>query len=391
MIGLEEARQRLLSLGTSLTAETKQIEDCFGRYLAQDVMAKRAQPAADMSAMDGYAVRFDELGDELDVIGESAAGRPFDGELLSGQAVRIFTGAHMPTGADTVLIQEDAVVQNMRLRLAGDGPNGRGANVRTAGSDFTEGQTLLRSGQMLNAGAIAAAVMAGYGALMVGRLPKVVVIGSGDELVIPGALTSAAQIPSSNNSMLCAMLAALPCIAIDAGIAADDLNAITAKFSEYADADIIVTSGGASVGDHDLIQSALLSMGAEIDFWRVAVKPGKPVMAGRLGGSIVIGLPGNPGSAFVTAFLFLLPLVRHLAGSSAPWPVQYSAVTQKTLSATGPRTEFLRAIIDGAAITPLSGQDSGLTHSLALANALLIRNAHSPELMAGNAVEYLLL
>lgn len=391
MIGLEEARHRLLALGTQLSAETYKIQHCSGRYLARDITARRTQPAADMSAMDGYAVRFGDLGEAMQIIGESAAGRPFVGGMLAGQAVRIFTGAHMPAGADSVLIQEDSEAQNNLLRMVSDGPKQRGENIRKAGSDFTNGDILLRSGQLLNAGAIAAAVMGGYGELDVGRRPKVVVIGSGDELVMPGALAAPEQIPSSNNNMLCAMLHALPCEVIDAGIVGDSMNSIVTKFAQHTDADIIVTSGGASVGDHDLIQPALIGMGAEIDFWRVAIKPGKPMMAGRLGGSIVIGLPGNPGSAFVTAFLFLLPLVKHLAGSDAPWPAQYSAITQTDMPATGARTEFLRALVNGPEITPLLAQDSGITHTLAAANALLIRTAYSDAAIKGDLADYLLL
>jgi molybdopterin molybdotransferase len=391
MIELAEARHRLLALGTQLSAETHEIQHCSGRYLARDITARRTQPAADMSAMDGYAVRFGDLGEAMQIIGESAAGRPFAGGMLAGQAVRIFTGAHMPARADSVLIQEDAEAQNNVLRMVGDGPKQRGENVRKTGSDFTSGDILLRRGHLLHAGAIATAVMGGYGELDVGRRPKVIVIGSGDELVMAGAMATPAQIPASNNNMLCAMLQALPCEVIDAGIVGDSMDSIVTKFAQHAGADIIVTSGGASVGDHDLIQAALISMGAEIDFWRVAIKPGKPMMAGRLGGSIVIGLPGNPGSAFVTAFLFLLPLVRHLAGSNAPWPAQYSAITQTDMPATGTRTEFLRALVNGSEITPLLAQDSGITHTLAAANALLIRTANADAAIKGQLADYLLI
>jgi molybdopterin molybdotransferase len=233
--------------------------------------------------------------------------------------------------------------------------------------------------------------MGGHGELRVGSVPQISIIGSGDELVPPGQATSLAQIPSSNNIMIAALLDNLPCDVTDHGIAADNLAALETKLNECSDADIIVTSGGASVGDHDLVRAALIKMGAKIDFWKVAIKPGKPLMAGRLGKSVVIGLPGNPGSAFVTAFLFLLPLVRHLAGSGAPWPKVMTAKSKIDIPVGGMRTEFVRAIVDENGIAPLSGQDSGLTSSLAAANALIIRPAAAPKVSAGDQVNFVLL
>ncbi len=388
MIGFEEALQRLLALVPPLGSETLGIEQCYGRFLAGDILAKRTQPAADLSAMDGYAVRFGDLGNALKIIGESAAGKPFEVTLCPNQAVRIFTGAHIPKGADTVLIQEDAEADKIILRKSGEGPKTLGAHVRRAGTDFKTNDILLSKGKVLNAGAIATAVMGGYGALNVVRIPKIAIIGSGDELVAPGTVTTDAQIPSSNNMMLAAMLNPLGCIVANAGTAADSVAALQNKFAQCSDADIIVTSGGASVGDHDLVQEALRNVGAEIDFWRVAVKPGKPLIAGRLGKSIVLGLPGNPGSAYVTAYLFLLPLVRHLAGSSHPRQQTLSAITQNDLPATGMRTEFLRAVVGENGIAPVTKQDSGVTQSLAAANALLIRPAFADKVPAGNMVTY---
>jgi molybdopterin molybdotransferase len=390
VIELAVAQQRLLALAAPLPANNISISECYGRFLATDVFAKRSQPAADLSAMDGYAMRFDDLIGGLKVIGESAAGRPFIGQVAEFETVRIFTGAHLPCGADTVMMQEDAILDQDMIRLNGVGPNAKGQHIRRAGSDFKKGQLLLQNGHGLNPGAIALAAMAGHGELCVGGAPKISIIGSGDELVAPGEMTSSAQIPSSNNIMISAMLHNLPCDVRDHGIAADDLGALESKFNECPDADIIVTSGGASVGDHDLVRAALIKMGAEIDFWRVAIKPGKPLMAGRLGKSIVIGLPGNPGSAFVTAFLFLLPLVRHLAGSNAPWPKIMTATSKAELAMGGTRTEFVRAIVDENGIAALSAQDSGLTSSLASANALIIRPVAAPLVRAGEQVSFVL-
>jgi molybdopterin molybdotransferase len=388
MISVEEAQKKLLALASPLSPETLKIEHSYGRYLTRDILAKRTQPSADLSAMDGYAVRIGDLTEALNVIGESAAGKPFSGTLGAQQAVRIYTGAHIPCGADCVVIQEDVSINGQTITLCSDGPAGQGAHIRRTGTDFSSGQRLLSAGQLMNAGAVATAIMGGYGALDVGRIPKIAVIGSGDELVSPGYPANSAQIPASNNQMICAMLKDLPCEIIDMGIVGDNVDDIISSLNQCADADIIVTSGGASVGDYDLMQTSLSQMDAQIGFWRVAIKPGKPVMAGRLGKSIILGLPGNPGSAFVTAYLFLLPLVRHLSGCSQPFPPVYQAHTLEGLPATGSRTEFLRAILAENGIRPLTGQDSGHTTSLAAANSLIIRPAHSLAVKIGALVTF---
>ncbi len=388
MITVGEARTRLLALAAPLPSANLPLSQCAGRFLANDIAAKRTQPVADLSAMDGYALRYADRSDAFNVIGESAAGQPYLGKVGPNEAVRIFTGAHVPSGADTILIQEDAAVDGAALTPAAGGLTSMGRHVRRLGSDFHEGETLLTAGQLLNPGAVALAAMGGYGALRVGNEPKVSIIGSGSELVLPGEPLGQAQIPSSNNLMLAAMLANLPCTIEDEGIVKDDLAALEAKISACAGSDIIVTSGGASVGDHDLVQAALMNAGAEMDFWRVAMRPGKPLMLGKLGQSIVLGLPGNPGSAFVTAFLFLLPLVRHLAGSNAPWPSLFSAPTTQDLNAGGARAEYLRSVVGKDGITPFHGQDSGVTGILSKANALLIRPIDAAAVSAGTMVNY---
>jgi molybdopterin molybdotransferase len=241
----------------------------------------------------------------------------------------------------------------------------------------------------MNAGAIAVAAMAGYGAAAVGAKPQVGIIASGDELRQPGEPCDAAHIPSSNSVMLQAMLANLPCVALDRGIVPDRLDAIEAMLHDCKDCDVIVTSGGASVGDYDLMQQALRNVGAQIDFWKVAMRPGKPVMAGQWGSAIVLGLPGNPSSAFVTAFLFLLPLVRHLAGDRSPCPQARGARLHGDLPAGGVRADFWRARVEGENITHIFKQDSGMTHPLASANALLINPVNAPARAAGSMVQYL--
>lgn len=389
MIGVDEAQARLLALASPLPPIELPVTQAVGHYLAQDVVAKRTQPAADLSAMDGYAISFADLPGPWRVIGESAAGRPFAGSLGAGEAVRIFTGAHVPGGADSILVQEEAGRDGDTLILTGDGPPAPGAHIRCKGGDFSEGNRLLEAGTRLNAGAIAAAVMAGYGTFAVGGRPKISIIGSGDELLPPGEPCDAAHIPSSNSVMLSAMLDGLPCTIEDKGIVADNLTDLETIFHECSGSDIIVTSGGASVGDHDLVQKALRNVGAEIDFWKVAMRPGKPVMAGRLGGAIVLGLPGNPSSAFVTAFLFLLPLVRHLASSKSPLPEVLAALTATELPAGGSRTDYFRAFIENGVISVFNRQDSGMLAPLSQANSLLINPANSPPRQVMSETQYL--
>lgn len=388
MIPVDEAQARLLGLAVPLPFNTLKLDQAVGCYLAEDIYAKRSQPAADLSAMDGYAISFADLPGPFTVIGESAAGRPFSGAANAKQAVRILTGGHVPTGADTILVQEDARLDGDQLHLIGDGPGSVGKHIRRAGGDFDERDQLLARGALLTPGAIAAAAMGGFGKLPVGGLPKIKIIGSGDELLPPGTPCDAAHIPSSNNVMLAAMLKSLPCNVYEAGIVEDDLTKLTDALADSSEYDIIVTSGGASVGDHDLVHAALVAAGAEIDFWRVAIRPGKPVMAARIGRCIFLGLPGNPSSAYVTAFLFLLPLVRHLAGSESPLPGIKTAHISSAMQAGDNRAEYLRAYTEGNDITVFSKQDSGMVKPLAEANALVIREAHAAPVSAGELIPY---
>lgn len=390
MLRVEEALERLLALAPPLPSVTTSLEDAVGCYLANEVAARRTQPAADLSAMDGYALAFADLPGPWHIVGESAAGRPFNGKLNPGDAIRIFTGANVPDGADCVLIQENAQRSGEYLHLAGDGINRKGQNIRRAGGDFHIGDPVLHAGMMLGAGQIALAAMAGYGALAVGQRPKVHLLATGDELVAPGEPCSQATIPSSNNIMLGALLRGLPCDVTDNGIIGDDLAALEARLKVMAQsADIIVTTGGVSVGDHDLVQAALKNCGAKIDFWKVAMRPGKPIMAGNIGNALVLGLPGNPASAFVTAVLFLRPLVRHLAGSTAPFAEHCMAETTTDLPSGGTRTEFLRAYVRDGKITADDRQDSGMVSPLSNCNALLIQDIDVPARARGSVVRYL--
>lgn len=390
MISVEDAQARLLALASPLPPVDIPISETARHYLYGPVEALRTQPAADLSAMDGYAITLAEFPGPWRLIGESAAGRPYSLALKSGEAVRIFTGAYVPQNADAILIQEDAVRNTDALCATQTIVPISSAHIRRAGSDFQAGANILPKGLLLGPGPIALAAMAGHGTLSVGQWPRVAIVATGDELVSPGAICSPGQIPSSNSPMLQAMLSDYPCSVIDAGIIGDDLAELELKLEALTkSADIIVTTGGASVGDHDLVQTALLNIGAKMDFWKVAMRPGKPLMAGKIGDTIVLGLPGNPSSAFVTAFLFLLPLIRHMAGCLTPLPELFEAATAIALPEGGVRAEYLRARIDGTVITPLTGQDSGLTAPLAYANALLVQPPLVPPRAIGAAVQYL--
>jgi molybdopterin molybdotransferase len=390
MISVDEAQARLLALASPLPPIEVELPLAVRHYVHKPLVAMRTQPAADVSAMDGYAVIKADFPGPWRVIGESAAGRPYFGALHAGEAVRIFTGAHVPKNADIVVIQENMMRDGDIVHATADAASPQKTHIQHAGSDFLAGADILPQGACLDAGKIALAAMAGYGTLPVGGRPRVAVVATGDELVAAGSHCTAAQIPSSNSAMLRAMLSGLACDFIDGGILPDDLKALEASLAHLAtQADVIVTTGGASVGDHDLVQPALLNIGAKMDFWKVAMRPGKPLMAGKIGDTIIVGLPGNPSSAFVTATLFLLPLLRYMAGCQTPFPELHDAITTQDLPAGGVRAEYLRARIDRGRITALNSQDSGLTHSLSQANALLVQPVHEPSRSAGAQVQYI--
>ena len=372
MIGVEEAQTRIIALHAPVSIEAAPILESVGRWTSAAIVAKRTQPAHDLSAMDGYAIRFPDAAGPWNVIGESAAGIPFTGEVGPFQATRIFTGAAR---------------DGDRIILSGNGPKSLGEHVRKSGSDFTTGTTLIEQGQLLTPARIALAVMGGYGAVPVRRRLRVAVISTGSELVPAGTETGPDRLPSSNAPMLTALLRNLPVDVIDLGIIHDDLTALTDAFAASKTCDIVVSTGGASVGDHDLVRPALNAAGANLDFWKVAMRPGKPLMAGRLEDTVVLGLPGNPVSALVTAVLFLRPLVAHLSGASEPLPPRMHVRMGEPLPAVGPRTDFVRAHWQDGSLVPTFPGDSGMLFPLAGADALVIRPAGSAELPAGSTVE----
>lgn len=392
LLPVAEAQARLFDLARPVAATDVPLVRAAGRWLAADVRALRTQPASDLSAMDGYAIRHADLHGPWEVIGESAAGRPYPGTVSPGEAVRIFTGAAMPAGADAVLVQEEAVRDGGVLHLSGDGPGRIGRNVRRRGLDFSEGDLLLRAGERLTPTRAALAAVAGLGSVAVRRPVRVAIAATGDELVRPGphgVPADPAKLPESNGLMLSALLARYPVEVIDLGILPDDEPILRDAFAAV-DADLLVTTGGASVGDHDLVRPALVAAGGAIDFWRVALRPGKPMMAGRLRDAVVLGLPGNPVSAFVTALLFVLPLVAKLAGAADPLPRATGAILGENLPANGERADYLRAAHgpDGR-VRASAVQDSSMLLTLARSTCLIVRPPHAPAAQAGDSAEIL--
>ncbi|AWW74839.1 molybdopterin molybdenumtransferase MoeA [Erythrobacter sp. KY5] len=381
LLDLDEAQERLLALVPVLGAETVPVEEALGRVLAHDLKAARTQPSADLSAMDGYAL---SGAGPWKLVGESRAGAPFDGKLAEGEAVRISTGAHMPAGSDSVLIQENAHVTQDEVSAEDAPPLGK--HVRKRGFDFASGDTVLEAGTRIGPAQLALAITSGHGTLAVRKRAKVAVLDSGDELSSDPENCGPNQIPASNGAMIAAMLRPLVGECMRIGPVGDDMGALAAALARAEGCDILITSGGASVGDHDLVQSALREWGADIAFWKVAIRPGKPLMVATRGSQVVLGLPGNPVSSFVTAFLFALPLARAAMGMAARLPVAVTAQAAETMPATGARREFVRGVFDGQRVRRAASQDSSAIRSLAAANCLIERPAGSGEVQPGEPV-----
>lgn len=390
LLPVEEAQARLLALRGPLRSENVIFSQSLGRYLSQDILAQRDQPSGDLSAMDGYAIRAADLPGPWAVTGEIAAGSVPSQRVGPGEAIRIFTGAMLPEGADTIVIQEDANSEDTHLRLATADEIRPGQHVRSRASDFPTGARLLAAGTRVTPGVIAAAIMSGAAQLPVGTRPRVAIITTGDELVQPGHALAPGQIPDSNGTMLAAMLGTEPAdVSLPLHIR-DDRLMISRVLRDLARRhDVIVTVGGASVGDHDHVRGALEDAGGSLDFWKIAMRPGKPLIAGLIGDAILLGLPGNPSSAFVTATLFLLPLVRHLAGAHAPLPEVRQAPLAAALGPGGKRRDYLRARLEGGLLSVFDGQDSGRTVPLAEANALVIRDIAAPARLVGEQADYI--
>jgi molybdopterin molybdotransferase len=396
LMPLADAIKAVLDGAQGLPEEHVALDDAAGRVLARDVAARRTQPPDDMSAMDGYAVRATDAtpGARLRVIGEGAAGKPFGQTLQAGEAVRIFTGGVIPAGADAVVIQEDTTRDGDRVVVNEAAATGK--NIRRAGIDFREGETLLKRAHRLRDRDLALAAAMNHATLAVHRRPRVALLATGDELVMPGSVPGPGQIVYSNGYMLRALARHEGARTHDLGIARDTMEDTREKVRRAIDSgvDILVTTGGASVGDHDLVQEALVAEGVEMSFWKIAMRPGKPMMHGRRGALRVLGLPGNPVSSYVCAILFLAPLIRALSGRTDIARPFETATLGRDVPENDQREDYLRAALsrdaDGALIaTPVRQQDSSMLANLSRADALIVRPPFAPAAKAGTHCQVL--
>lgn len=386
LLSVGDALALVLADVVPLPAEAAALVEACSRVLAGDVMALRTQPPADVSAMDGYAVRAVDVATApalLTVIGEVAAGRPFDREVGPGEAARIFTGGVMPRGSDTVVIQEITTREGDVVAIRR--PESKGRYIRPQGFDFKAGATLLTTGRRLTARDIALAGAMNHATVPVHRRPRMALLATGDELVAPGTPPAPGQIVSSNSVALTAIGNREGAETLDLGVAPDRLDATVAavRRARAMGVDLLVTTGGASVGDYDFVHQAFVSEGVTLSFWNVAIRPGKPLMHGRLDGVSVLGLPGNPVSCFICATLFLVPLLRRLAGRNDISLPTARAILGRALPANDERAEYMRATLvtapDGTKVAhPFPKQDSSLQVTLAGADCLLIRERFAP-------------
>jgi molybdopterin molybdotransferase len=391
LISVAQALDHVLAHAAPLAAETVPITDAVGRVLAADLKALRTQPPDDMSAMDGYAVRAADVTAvpaRLRVIGEIAAGRPFTATVGAGEAARIFTGGVVPAGADTIVIQENTERTGETVTVLKAA--GKGRHIRRQGLDFRRGDTLFTAGRRLSARDMALIAGMNHPIVPVHRRPKVALFATGDELLPPGAQPGPGQIIYSNGFALAALARQEGAGVIDLGLVRDALEPTVAavRAAREDGADILVTTGGASVGEYDLVPKALAAEGMKLSFWKVAMRPGRPLMHGRLGGMQVLGLPGNPVSAYVCAFLFLVPLIRRLSGGSDLALPTESAVLGSDLPENDERADYLRATLrhgaDGLIATPFAVQDSSMMAPLAKADCLVVREPYAPAAAAGS-------
>ncbi len=391
LMSVADALARVLDGAEPLPAEYTTLMDAEGRVLAADVAALRTQPPADVSAMDGYAARAADLTAvpaTLSLIGEVAAGHPFSGHVGPGEAARIFTGGVVPPGADTIVIQENTKRDGDRVMVMQAEKPGR--HIRRAGLDFAKGAVLLVKGRRLTDRDLMLAAAMNHPAVPVHRRPKIAVLGTGDELVAPGSTPGPGEIVYSNGFALMALARREGAEVIDLGIVPDRVDETIAAIrrARGGGADILLTTGGASVGEYDLVQKALAAEGLALSFWKVALRPGRPMIHGRLGAMHVVGVPGNPVSAYVCAVLFLVPLLRRLSGRTDLEAEIESAILGHDLPANDERADYMRATLtsgpDGTPVaTPVRVQDSSMMAALAKADCLVIREPHAPAAKAG--------
>jgi len=390
MLSVIEARAKILAAITPTSSETIGLAAAAGRVLAAPVLARLTQPPADVSAMDGFALRAEDgtKGAVLRVIGAAPAGHPFAGKLGPGEAIRLFTGSFVPEGADTVLIQEDATLDGDRLTVNETCDEKK--NIRRAGQDFAVGDILIPAGKRLTARDIGLAAAGNHPWLAVHRRPRIAILATGDEIFLPGEKIPPGGIVSSNAHMLAAFVAACGAEATILPIAGDTLAAIAEGADAARGADMLITTGGASVGDHDLVQAGLAARGLSLEFWKIAMRPGKPLMFGSLGAMPMLGLPGNPVSAFVCSLLFLGPAIDRLLGLPGDAPATETARLGAPMKANDQREDYVRATLardeTGWLATPFPVQDSGMLRTLAHATALIQRAPHESAQPAGAEV-----
>lgn len=395
MISVEEALQRILAALTPLPAEPVPVGEALGRVLAEDLVARATHPPVDVSAMDGYAVRAADVENtpvRLKLVGQAPAGGAMPPPLLPGETVRIFTGGSVPAGADSIVIQENTEPAGDRVLVKETVARGR--HVRAAGQDFKAGDIKLRAGRLLTARDIGLAAAMDHPTLSLRRRPRIAILSTGDELVPPGEPRRPTDIVSSNGFALAAFCRALGATPIDLGIARDDRAALDRAIAAAEGADMLVTSGGASVGEHDLVKGALERRGMALDFWKIAMRPGKPLMFGRLGEMAVLGLPGNPVSGLVCATIFLRPAIGRLLGLAAGADATEPALLGVDLPANDTRQDYLRSRLErdeaGRWIaTPFPKQDSAMLSFFTAADALVIRPPHAAPAPKGAAVRVL--
>ena len=397
MLSVAEALARITAAFAPLPGETVGLAEALGRVLAEDVAARVTQPPTDVSAMDGYAVRAADVAQvtegapaRLEVVGRAPAGGAYEGVVGAGQAVRIFTGAPLPEGADAIVIQENTETEGDTVIVKEGAPEGR--YVRPAGLDFRAGQVGLEAGRLLSARDVGLAAAMDRPWLRVHRRPRVALLATGDEVVLPGDPRGPHQIVSSNGFSLAAFVQACGGQAIHLGIAPDDVDALETLVEGARGADLLVTTGGVSVGEHDLIRDALDRKGLDLDFWRIAMRPGKPLLFGRVGETPILGLPGNPVSSLVCATLFLRPAIEVMLGRKARDQAPETAILGADLDANDRRQDYLRARIevDSAGrrrAVPFARQDSSMLATLAQADCLIVREPLAAPAKAGEVVE----
>lgn len=402
LLPISEALERMLDGADMLSPETVKLVEASDRILAEPLFANRMQPPFNASAMDGYAVRAEDIATLpafLKVVGVAQAGKRFNGTLNKGEAVRIFTGAPVPAEADTILLQEDAKAQDGSDMIEATEATAKGRHIRAAGLDFNQGDCLLAKGRNLDAAALSLAASANHPLLAVIRRPRIGIIATGDELVAPGDEPGIDQIIASNAYGIAALAKSAGADVHDYGIIPDNRDQLAAAFQRaFKEVDILVTLGGASVGDHDLVRSVLTQEGMELGFWKIAMRPGKPLMFGKVGETRILGLPGNPVASLVCTHLFVLPLIARLAGRKHRADMR-KARLGAMMKDNDQRQDYVRAVVAYAEgiegeelrVTPYELQDSSVLNTLANANALIIRPPFAPQSEIGQEVEILVL